>query len=365
MSSVEANPEVTYSVPGVYDVSLVAENDTGTDTFYVEALVEVSPTPEPSFDYEVDSLTVNFTNSSEDAEAYYWDFGDGNSDTLEHPQHTYSLDSSYTVTLTAINECDSVTTSRQVGTGGLPRANFSLLGERLGCVPYTVTFVDESEGFITDISWEFEGGNPETMDTTHPVVTYEEPGVYSVTLIVYNDNGSNQYTLQDYIRVVELPEVDFIVEEISELDYSFNSEITGEEITEVFWDFGDGNTSTALNPTHTYSGSGDYDVVLTATNPCGTDTAIQTLNIIGTHSNAEHLMKLQIFPNPAQDRFFVRPAVLGGSLKVYDAMGRVVLEKQSIRADSGVRINSLPNGMYYVHIYTAEEKIVKPLVVHR
>jgi len=365
MSSGEVNPEVTYNAPGVFDVLLIAENATGTDTFFLESVVEVLSNPIPDFDYEVDSLTLNFTNTSQYAEAYFWDFGDGNSDTLEHPQHIYAMDSSYTVSLTAINECDTVVMSREVGTGGLPRASFSILGDRLGCAPFTVAFSNESEGFITDVFWEFDGGTPETSDSINPVVTYEEPGVYSVTLFAYNNNGSNQYTLQDYIRVITTPEVDFSVEQLSDLEYAFSGDISGEEISEVLWDFGDGNSSMELNPTHRYSGSGDYNVVLTATNLCGTDTAIQTVNIIGTNTNVEHLSTWHIFPNPAQDRFFVRPAVLEGSLKVYDAMGRLVLEKESIQEDAGIRINSLPNGMYYVHIYTPEETVIKPLVVHR
>jgi PKD repeat protein len=45
------------------------------------------------------------------------------------------------------------------------------------------------------------------------------------------------------------------------------------------WDFGDNQTSTEQNPTHTYAAHGDYVVTLTVTEPGGTDTEIQTLAI--------------------------------------------------------------------------------------
>jgi len=54
-------------------------------------------------------------------------------------------------------------------------------------------------------------------------------------------------------------------EEVVFLDESLGT------ITDMFWDFGDGATSTDRNPTHTYSTPGDYYVTLTAVGPCGSD----------------------------------------------------------------------------------------------
>lgn len=66
------------------------------------------------------------------------------------------------------------------------------------------------------------------------------------------------------------------------LDVSFNNlSSTGcNDIKEIFWDFGNGNTSTQLNPTHTYSGNGSYTVSLSVTN-CSwhTDTISKNINV--------------------------------------------------------------------------------------
>ena len=48
------------------------------------------------------------------------------------------------------------------------------------------------------------------------------------------------------------------------------------------WDFGDGSTSTEVNPTHSYAGEGAYLVLLTATNPNGTSSTFQDVWITGT-----------------------------------------------------------------------------------
>ena len=73
---------------------------------------EDEPDPEPaedpiaSFQFEIDAndfSTVNFSNFSQNADTYAWDFGDGNSSTDEDPTHTYAAEGTYTVTLTASN----------------------------------------------------------------------------------------------------------------------------------------------------------------------------------------------------------------------------------------------------------------------
>jgi PKD repeat protein len=59
---------------------------------------------------------------------------------------------------------------------------------------------------------------------------------------------------------------------------SFTDESTG-MINSRTWDFGDGQTSTEQNPTHTYAEPGAYDVSLTVTGPGGTNTATQNVTV--------------------------------------------------------------------------------------
>ncbi len=58
--------------------------------------------------------TVQFTNASENANFYQWDFGDGSSSILENPTHVYDSEGTYKVILTAIGDEDSNTASREI-----------------------------------------------------------------------------------------------------------------------------------------------------------------------------------------------------------------------------------------------------------
>jgi len=64
-----------------------------------------------------------------------------------------------------------------------------------------VQFYDISSGNVGARAWTFEGGNPATSSELNPVVTYDEPGTYDVSLTVYNGAKSNTKTLTDYMTV--------------------------------------------------------------------------------------------------------------------------------------------------------------------
>lgn len=65
----------------------------------------------------------------------------------------------------------------------------------------SVAFSDLSANEPVAWSWQFEGGEPATSDEQNPLVTYPNPGVYSVSLTVANNAGSNTLVKQDYITV--------------------------------------------------------------------------------------------------------------------------------------------------------------------
>ena len=94
-SSTLENPHHSYSDPGIYSVKLAAANPVGTKDTVYENLVKVWPAlPGVYFSADVRSgdapLQVTFTNlSDEEAEEYFWDFGDGSTSTGKNPVHTY------------------------------------------------------------------------------------------------------------------------------------------------------------------------------------------------------------------------------------------------------------------------------------
>ncbi len=76
--------------------------------------VTVLSTPNASFTYTSNLLTVNFTNTSSNATSYNWSFGDGTYSTDENPTHIYTTDGDYTVTLVVSNICGSDTIQQTV-----------------------------------------------------------------------------------------------------------------------------------------------------------------------------------------------------------------------------------------------------------
>jgi len=153
-------------------------------------------------------LTTTFTDQSQAASSWYWEFGDGGTSTEKNPTYTYNLMGVYTVTLTATNEfgsdietkVDYITVTAPVP----PLADFTASATDIN-LNNSVTFTDLSMENPTSWSWTFEGGTPATSTAQNPVVTYTTVGTFDVTLVATNAQGSDIETKLDYISVSEKP----------------------------------------------------------------------------------------------------------------------------------------------------------------
>lgn len=270
------NPGVTYDTPGTYSVTLTVSNSAGMDTYTETNYITIEPLPTASFGSTVNGSTVSFNNSSTEATEYNWDFGDGGTSNEVNPEHIYFQDGSYTVTLTAINDCGEVTTTQIVEIATPPTAGFSS-DITSGCVDLEVQFMDNSSENTTGWLWTFEGGDPATSADPNPLVTYSNAGTFSVTLEVSNGVGMNTITMTDYITVEDVPTASF-TSVVNDLTTDFTNTSIG--ATSYNWDFGDGSMSMEANPTYTYAEDGVYEVILSATNDCGTVTTTETITII-------------------------------------------------------------------------------------
>lgn len=170
-------------------------------------------------------------------------------------------------------------------TGNPPVANFSGNPTSLS-TGGTVAFTDLSTNVPTSWAWTFEGGTPGTSDVKNPVITYNTPGTFAVTLTASNDFGTNTRTVAGYITVIagQVPVADFVAaplitsvgQNVSFTDLSTNSP------TSWNWTFNGGTpaTSSAQNPTVTYSLPGDYSVSLIASNVNGSSSTTTKINYI-------------------------------------------------------------------------------------
>jgi len=166
----------------------------------------------------------------------------------------------------------------------MPVANFQG-NPTSGNAPLTVNFTDLSTGNPTSWTWSF--GDGRTSTAQNPSHMYNNVGTYTVTLTVTNNVGSDTETKTDYITVTipvpSPPTAEFSASPTSgdaPLTVNF-TDLSSGNTDNWSWDFGDGGTSTAQNPSYTYSDPGVYTVTLTATNAYGSDveTKVDYINV--------------------------------------------------------------------------------------
>lgn len=263
-----------------YTIMMVAENECGIDTSY--HTITVLPNQVTAFfnaDTLVgcDPLTVNFTQFSQNSNAYSWDFGDGNVSTQHSPTHTFVNPGVYTVQLFADDGCSYDTTSIDITVNGAPFVDFSSTPDSV-CVNEEFTFTNLS-GALAGMTWDFGDGNSSTL--TNPSHSYTTTGTYNVTLTGISATNGCPGSITKPVVVSINPIANFTFTPgngCMPLPVSFTNNSTGADFYE--WYFGDGNSSTNIHPSHTYTSSGNYTVTLVATrlNGC-TDTLEQIVNV--------------------------------------------------------------------------------------
>lgn len=160
--------------------------------------------------------------------------------------------------------------------GSAPVANFSA-DPTSGCAPLTVSFSDLSTNDPTSWQWTFPGGTPSSSNQQNPVVTYKAYGSYDVILKVSNAYGNNTATFKKYIVVNTVPVAMFSKVVLDKTVLFTNTSLYGGTYE---WDFGDGEISNDPNPTHVYDMDGEYIVVLTVENECGTHQTSMKVTIV-------------------------------------------------------------------------------------
>ena len=164
-----------------------------------------------------------------------------------------------------------------------PFANF-VAAPTNGFVPLLVSFTNLSTG-ATNYSWDFGDGN--TSILASPANTYASTGTYTVTLIASAGTETNTLVRTNYISVTTPPPLtaDFAASATSgaaPLTVSFTNLSTS--ATNYAWDFGDGHTSAAVNPSNIYSDAGSYTVMLAAVGSEGTNILVRTNYIVVTNA---------------------------------------------------------------------------------
>jgi PKD repeat protein len=280
------NPIHMYTAVGIYSVSLTVVNSNGcVDDTIIDVIVHPLPVPDFSDSTAQASLTVYFTDLSipnaDSMIAWFWDFGDGGTSTVQHPIHLYALAGDYLVTLTVTNSngC-SATISKWIRVEADPVAIFTA---DTVCFGIPTQFIDLSiPNGDSLISWDWDFGDGNTSTLQNPTHTYGAPGSYWVTLDVMNSHFSTDDTSM-WVVVYPLPDVAFADSAVCgylEVWFTDLTVANSDSLVSWFWEFGDGGTSTLQNPVHTYDSMDYYTVILTVINSNGCqDTSIRTIHV--------------------------------------------------------------------------------------
>ncbi|MBI4602953.1 MAG: PKD domain-containing protein, partial [Planctomycetes bacterium] len=164
----------------------------------------------------------------------------------------------------------------QIGTPPAPPVAGFTAALRSGEAPLSVAFTNTSTN-ATSYSWSIGDGSPASTETS-PTHVYRDPGTYTVALTATGEGGSDTQTEPGYVTVTASVLAAFTgspVIGVAPLIVRFTNQSTG--ATSYSWDFGDGGTSTATSPSHTYAAGGEYTVTLTARGAGGAqDTSTRT-----------------------------------------------------------------------------------------
>ena len=264
------NPSHNFNTYGNYTVSLIATSDAGcSDT--IQNNIDVYALPLVDFDFTplCFGLPTDYNDQTSipdggNISSWQWDFGDGNGDSIQNPSYSYASSGQYTVELTVETENGCSNNNIQpIDIYPLPSASFEVDNE---CFYNPFYFQNNSSANAINFDWDF--GDSSLSDLENPNHQYNSAGTYDVTLIVNSSEFCSDTIVQNVVAYAQ-PQSNFDVSPTclgSNSIFDNNSSITnvdGDEITNYFWDYGDGNTSNEISPIHTYDEEGIYEVDLT------------------------------------------------------------------------------------------------------
>lgn len=301
----------TTGTPLDFDIQLIAYTAGGCTDTLVQT-VTVYPEVVAAFTTDTaacGSLTVQPINNSQGALSYQWYMGDGNTLIDFEPTHTYmnggSTDLDYEIMLVAISQYGCTDTAYQtVHVYAEPNASFIASPFLQQFPSSTVSVVNTSGQGTWSYGWAWGDGSTDTgqQPTDH---SYGSWGVYDISLVVSSaycsDTAWQQVTIEppnptaSFLGSAEgcVPlSVDFTNTSLGGLDFS--------------WNFGDGGTSIAENPTYIYYEPGVYTVSLTVTGiGGGTQTAVHVDSIVvHPKANAYFVLNPSSVIVPSQPVYF-------------------------------------------------------------
>jgi gliding motility-associated-like protein len=225
---------------------------------------------------------LTITDGIHPIQTWYWNYGDGNTATLNNPpfQHLYTAQGVYTVSLKVIDSYGCIDSIQKPDylIISKPVAAFSS-PDTISCPNTNLVFNNASTGNNLAYTWYFGDGN--TSNAFNPVHQYLTDGVYTVKLVVTDQYGCIDSMVKTQYILISSPLANFTASDTFSTCPPLFVQFTNTSISYInsAWDFGDGSTSSNTNPSHFYTSPGTFVAKLTVTTTGGC-THIYTKNIV-------------------------------------------------------------------------------------
>jgi PKD repeat protein len=376
-------------------------NGTWSSVLTEEIFKEILPLArfEPDAPKLCNSGSVTFANKSVDADAFEWDFGDGNISSDISPTHTYSQPGKYTVTLKVTHTASGKTNTTQLVDAVVvferPSANVALTGNTVFCqgnvleastaegfsylwsngaTSHSIQIVSSGKYSVTVMQPDFTTCQSvsDDIDVTvnnNPVVNLGGNRMIcegtNLLLDAFNENstylwntGSDQPTLtvsnsgKYWVTVTNSHNCSAFDEMILDVDplpiVAFEQEINGLTVSftnnslhanSYNWSFGDGQTSEAISPSHAFAEQKAYMVELTGINACGTRSVSMVVNLDPNSTEQRRVNAMMaIYPNPVGEELNVAIELAKTThynLYVADLQGKPLMMLHKDRREAG------------------------------
>jgi len=260
----------TYNKPGNYKVICYATDGCRYDSTI--QYINVLPMPFVEFSSKTmvcENESIEFLNLSKDVFTYKWNFGDGDTSSVENPTHIFKEYGNYTVNLTS----KSITTgclnslSKGISVSKSPDVNFTI-SKNDGCKPLTVNLNSLNQPSYY-YKWDFGDGNTSTEKS--PIHIYSDTGSYSIKLRVTDNLGCINDTIYNRVLVYPIPlsSFNYSQKDICKIPTVVNFKNNSIGADSYEWNFGNGTKSVLNNPSITYSLPTQYEVKLISKNQYG------------------------------------------------------------------------------------------------
>jgi hypothetical protein len=243
-------------------------------------------------------------------------------------------------------QCNQNSDTIQITVIQYPDATITLMGNDTICENSAVELLAD-----TGYSYEWSNG------ATTPSIFVSTSGDYAVT--VYDANYSLCFTESDTvtITVIPLPVANF---EFSNSDYDVDFTNLSSDATDYFWNFGDGNTSEDVDPSHTYTASDMFNVFLVASSWCGADTMYLMVDLeYLSLDQMQQMVGLKLYPNPSSGVFFLESEFIHEDYAVLDAQGRIVQQGRVTNFVESIDLSFEQTGIYFLVVNDRIMRLVK------